>query len=56
MSPSKFGELVKKGLMPQPKRIDRRVAWDRIALDRAIDALPGGDNADDESWADIDAA
>lgn len=56
VSPSKFAELVRKGLMPQPKRIDRRVAWDRIALDRAIDALPGGDAIDDESWADIDAA
>jgi len=37
---SKFGELVARGLMPKPKRIDGRVIYDRYALDIAFSDLP----------------
>ncbi|UDF28480.1 UNVERIFIED_ORG: hypothetical protein LHK14_13275 [Roseateles sp. XES5] len=37
---TKFHELVQDHRMPQPKRIDGRVVWDRIALDAAFTDLP----------------
>jgi len=37
---TKFGELVTKGLMPKPKRVDGRVIYDRYALDVAFSELP----------------
>ena len=47
---SKFDEMVKDGRMPQPKRIDGRVIWDRHELDVAFENLPsdGGINPWDE--------
>lgn len=48
ISPSLFDELVKDGRMPRPKTVGRRRIWDRLALDRAFEALPGGSSADDE--------
>lgn len=40
VSPTKFGQLVKDGRMPLPKRIDGRKVWDRRKLDEAFEALP----------------
>lgn len=40
VSPSKFDDWVRRGIMPGPKVIDRVVIWDRLALDAAFDALP----------------
>ncbi|MGA9659519.1 MAG: hypothetical protein WBQ60_10515 [Asticcacaulis sp.] len=37
---TKFDEMVSDGRMPAPKRVDRRVLWDRWALDLAFDNLP----------------
>ena len=50
---TKFDDWVKRGLMPKPKRVDGLVVWDRIALDRAFDALPddGAESALDEFCA-----
>lgn len=43
VSVTKFLELVADGRMPQPKEVDRRRIWDIRGLDRAFDALPGGE-------------
>lgn len=43
VSPSLFDEMVQDGRMPQPKRINSRVVWDRVELDRAFAALSGDD-------------
>lgn len=40
ISPSKFDELVKTGVMPSPKEIGARRVWDRHGLDSAFDDLP----------------
>lgn len=40
ISSTKFDDLVTRGDMPKPKRIDGRVIWDRFALDMAFNALP----------------
>lgn len=48
ISPTKFDELVADGRMPAPKRIDTRKVWDKDALDRAFDALPGDGGAEVE--------
>jgi predicted DNA-binding transcriptional regulator AlpA len=42
VSSTKFDDLVTRGDMPKPKRIDGRVIWDRFALDMAFNALPEG--------------
>lgn len=49
---TKFDELVADGRMPPPKRIDGRVVWDRLALDRAFEALPddGEGEGDENPW------
>jgi len=44
--------------MPPPKRVCGRVIWDRKGLDRAFEALPGGDdsvqaNGDDNEWNEL---
>jgi predicted DNA-binding transcriptional regulator AlpA len=41
VSPSMFDLMVKDGRMPEPKRINSRVVWDRRQLDNAFEALPG---------------
>jgi predicted DNA-binding transcriptional regulator AlpA len=53
VSPSLFDQLVKDGRMPQPKRINSRVLWDRHQIDRAFDNLP--QTVDDNPWDDIAA-
>jgi hypothetical protein len=49
VSPSKFDELVKDHFMPPPIPIGARRLWDRLALDRAFDALADGGERD-SSW------
>lgn len=46
VSPAKFDEMVKDGRMPKPKHIDARRVWSRVSVERAFEALPGGE--DDE--------
>jgi predicted DNA-binding transcriptional regulator AlpA len=43
VSPSLFDVMVKDGRMPRPKRINARTVWDRLAIDRAFEALPDDD-------------
>ena len=50
VSPSKFDDLVKRKIMPQPRRIDSCVIWDLRSLDLAFDDLPGGES----SGGDVD--
>lgn len=44
VSPNTFDRMVVDGLMPGPKRIYGRKVWDVRALDRAFEALPGGED------------
>ncbi|MGC4026224.1 MAG: hypothetical protein QM744_14410 [Mesorhizobium sp.] len=37
---TKFDELVKAHRLPNGKRVDGRVLWDRVALDRAFSEFP----------------
>lgn len=55
VSASTFDGLVRDGLMPCPKRLRSRVIWDRLALDRAFDALPGEgqDDGDPNEWDSV---
>lgn len=39
-----FDELVADGRMPKPKLINRRVLWDRLALDACFTDLPSATN------------
>jgi predicted DNA-binding transcriptional regulator AlpA len=50
VSPVKFGELVKDGQMPRPKRIGARRVWDVRALDLAFDAFPGDTPEETNPW------
>ncbi len=54
VSARKFDEMVADGRMPRPKRIDARTIWDRLRVDDAFAALPGGDEAN--PWDEEDAA
>ena len=49
VSPSLFDEMVRDRRMPQPKRINARVVWDRLMLDAAFSALPDGEGESDEN-------
>lgn len=40
VSPTLFDEMVSDRRMPKPKRVNRRVIWDRLALDAAFSDLP----------------
>ena len=44
ISPTLFDTMVKDGRMPGPKLINTRTIWDRLALDRAFEALPDRDS------------
>lgn len=44
VSASLFDQLIKDGRMPNPKRINGRVVWDRRQLDEKFDALDDGGN------------
>lgn len=45
VSPTKFDEMVVRGDMPQPKRVDGVKVWDRLALDDAFDRLPSSEES-----------
>jgi len=51
--PRKFDELVHDGRMPGPKRIDRRLIWDRHAIDVAFDALESYSPEPSNTWDDV---
>jgi hypothetical protein len=54
VSPSLFEQMVADGRAPQPKLINSRVVWDRLALDRAFEALPdrtGRAVENDDVWS-----
>lgn len=53
VSPTKFDEWVRRGLMPQPKRQDSVVVWDRLLLDRAFEALPDSNPPEDDKWSNL---
>lgn len=40
ISESKFADLVRQGRMPAPRKIDRRLIYDRYQIDEAFDNLP----------------
>jgi len=51
VSPSKFDELVKDGMMPKPKRIDGRRVWSRASIEKAFNRLPGDEDDEEDEWA-----
>jgi hypothetical protein len=52
VSPSLFDQMVSDGRMPKAKAINTRMVWDRLAVDRAFDLLPGGDaSPDNDEWS-----
>ena len=50
---TEFDELVARGRMPAPRRIDGRKVWDLRELDLSFDALPRDDAASKDSWSDF---
>lgn len=50
VSPTKFDDWVKRGLMPKPKRLDDIAVWDQHKLDLAFEALP--DDGEVNPWDD----
>jgi hypothetical protein len=46
--------MVVDGRMPQPKKVNSRIVWDRKRLDECFEALP--DKEDRNPWDDEDAA
>jgi len=58
MSPSKFDELVREGLMPRGKLVRGCRVWDRYLLDTAFENLPDEDEAaplapNVDAWAGV---
>jgi predicted DNA-binding transcriptional regulator AlpA len=53
VSPTTFDNMVADRRMPRPKRIYRRLVWDRLQLDAAFTALPndGEEDRADDIWA-----
>lgn len=47
-----FDQMVADGRMPQPKVINSRKVWDRLAIDRHFDELGEADDGDSR-WADV---
>lgn len=52
VSVAKFDEMIGDKRMPKPKRIDRRLVWDRAEIDDFFGALPsdGEDDAGGNPW------
>jgi predicted DNA-binding transcriptional regulator AlpA len=49
-----FDAMVDDGRMPRPKRLNARLVWDRLQLDRAFEAIPdeNDDNdLNDDAWS-----
>jgi predicted DNA-binding transcriptional regulator AlpA len=42
---TKFDEMVSDRRMPQPKRVDGRVIWDRLRIEAAFSELPEDNKA-----------
>jgi hypothetical protein len=58
LSPNTFKERVKNGRYPAPTYDGKRVLWDRLALDRAIDldsGITAGANYNEEATAEAAA-
>lgn len=58
MSPTKFDELVREGLMPRGKLVRGCRVWDRYELDIAFENLPDEDGAaplapDVDAWSAV---
>ncbi|QPF81619.1 hypothetical protein IC762_17480 [Bradyrhizobium genosp. L] len=57
MSPTKFDELVKSGLMPRGKLVRGCRVWDRYQLDIAFEELPDEDESaslvPDPAWGAV---
>ena len=51
-SPSKFMDLVQRGLMPKPKRVDGMARWDLEEVRIAFKALPDEDDGPNE-WDEV---
>lgn len=49
VSPCKFDDMVETGLMPRPRKIGSRKAWDRVELDSYFARLPHDDGTIAES-------
>jgi predicted DNA-binding transcriptional regulator AlpA len=46
-----FDEMVKDGRMPRPKRVNSRLVWGRVALERAFAELPEeGQTVESDPW------
>ena len=39
--------------MPQPKRVETRKIWDKVALDLAFDGLPENERLQPNEWDDV---
>jgi predicted DNA-binding transcriptional regulator AlpA len=50
VSVGKFDEMVRDGLMPQPKTVGTRLIWDKHRIDSAFEELP--DRGDPNEWND----
>jgi len=50
-----FDQMVADGRMPQPKVINSRKVWDRLAIDRYFDELGEAEDGDN-SWDDVSVA
>jgi predicted DNA-binding transcriptional regulator AlpA len=49
-----FDAMVDDGRMPRPKRLNARLVWDRLQLDRSFEAIPDeNDDTDlsDDAWS-----
>jgi predicted DNA-binding transcriptional regulator AlpA len=53
VSATLFDEMVADRRMPRPKRINRRLVWDRLQLDMAFSELPtdGEEGRADDVWS-----
>jgi len=54
VSPAKFDQMVREGVVPSPKRLKSMKVWDRADLDAFADHLPYAEIAApvDTSWDD----
>jgi predicted DNA-binding transcriptional regulator AlpA len=50
ISATKFDDLVRDGRMPQPKHIDARRVWDRVAVELAFAELPDRSDDGENPW------
>lgn len=48
-----FDAMVEDGRMPKPKRVGRRVLWDRWEIDRAFSLLGKEDDQAADDWSTV---